>query len=253
MRVLFTLTSSESKRLIAKGVKALPVVKKAMQENTIIIAGGTTNAYVAEELLGVDIPDKTGYTVGIIMDGVVTRSASPNRVNPYIISKGVPLPTDVHWKECLPKMVPGDVFIKGGNALDHSGLAAVMVSDLAGGTIGAAQGILYARGIRLIVPIGLEKLVPSVRDAVEFMAGSPLDQSTGEKVGLIPMLGATVITELTALETMFNVKARCVTSGGVSGSEGSVTIVIEGIDEEVQRAMETINEVKGEAPIKINY
>lgn len=71
MKALFTLTSSESKRLIAKGVKAMPGVQRALKEGTIIVAGGTTNAFVAEELLGIEIEDKTGYTMGIVTKGEI--------------------------------------------------------------------------------------------------------------------------------------------------------------------------------------
>jgi hypothetical protein len=249
MKTLLTLTSSESKRLIAKGVKALPSVLNALAKQTIIVAGGTSNAFVAEELLGVRIEDKTGYTVGIVTEGELGISRSSKKTSPFVIAKGQAL--EISWKEYLPKLQVGDIFIKGGNAVDHTGLAAVMVSDLMGGTIGAAQGILYARGIELIVPIGLEKMIPDVRAAVEFMTKSPVDESFGHKVGLIPMLGATVVTELTALETLYDVEARCIAAGGVDGSEGAVTIAIKGLAEEVQRAMRDIRSFKGEPQVSV--
>lgn len=247
MKALITLTSSESKRLIAKGVAALPTVQNAKENHTIIVAGGTTNAFVAEELLGVKINDKAGYTVGIVTKGELGISQSTQKTAPFVILKGQPL--EVSWKEYLPKLQLGDIFIKGGSAVDHTGLAAVMASDSFGGTIGAAQGILSARGIELIVPIGLEKMVPDVRIAVEFMTKSPVDEALGHKVGLIPMLGATVITELTALESLYNVEAHCIAAGGVDGSEGAVTIAIEGLAEEVRRAIRDIKSLKGEPQV----
>ncbi|CAA7601814.1 Hypothetical protein DEACI_2483 [Acididesulfobacillus acetoxydans] len=247
MKALFTLTSSESKRLIAKGVKALPAVKKALAEHTIIIAGGTTNAFVAEELLNRKVPDKTGYTVGIVTEGKTGLSSAPDPTHPFVVQKGRPLA--IHWKEYLPNMQAGDVFIKGGNALDHTGLAAVMVSDSAGGTIGLAQGILLARGIPLIVPIGLEKMVPDVRTALEFLTPLP-DEALGQKVGLIPMLGATVVTELTALGLLYGLEARAIAAGGVGGSEGAVTIAVEGPENEVRRALGDIKSFKGEPPVR---
>lgn len=247
MKVLFTLTSSEAKRLIAKGVRALPEVQKALAAHTVIIAGGTTNAYVAEELLGIRIEDKKGYTVGIVTDGETGLSKSTNRVNPYVLTRGEIQAK--HWRECLPDLAAGDVFIKGGNAVDHTGLAAVMVSDRLAGTIGSVQGILYARGIRLIVPIGLEKMVPDVRTAVEFMAASNLDDAIGQKVQLVPLLGAKLVTELTTLEALYQVKASCVASGGVAGSEGATTLAVEGNDAEVMRCWDDIKLLKGEAPI----
>ncbi|EHQ90062.1 hypothetical protein [Desulfosporosinus youngiae] len=251
MKALITLTSSESKRLIARGIKGMPSVQNALEKHTIIVAGGTSNAFVAEELLNVQIKDKTGYTIGIVTKGELGISQSSQKTPPYVICKGQAL--NVSWNDYLPKLQSGDIFIKGGNAVDHTGLAAVMVSSLTGGTIGAAQGILYARGIELIVPIGLEKMVPDVRAAVEFMTKSTVDEAIGLKVGLIPMVGATVVTELTALETLYDIEARCIAAGGVDGSEGSVTIAIEGLDEEVQRALQAVKSLKGEPPVSVHY
>jgi hypothetical protein len=250
MRAQFTLTPSESKRLIAKGVKALPSIQKALSEHTIILSGGTTNAFLAEEFLGVSIEEKSSYTVGIITDGKTGASKEENRIFPYVVTKGKALGKEVHWKNYLPEMKPGDIFIKGGSAVDHTGLAAVIVSDSMGGSVGAALGPVYARGIELIVPIGLEKLVPNVRDAVEFMSGSPVDEAIGKKVSLVPMLGATVITEISALETLFKVKAKCIGAGGVTGTEGSVTLVVDGEEAEVKQALEMIRSLKGEPQVR---
>lgn len=90
-----------------------------------------------------------------------------------------------------------------------------------------------------------------VKAAVEFMTESTLDESIGHKVGLIPMLGASVVTELTALEILYDLEARCIAAGGVDGSEGSVIIAIEGLDEEVSRAMQDIRALKGEPAVTV--
>ena len=47
-----TLTVAESKRLIAKAVAQMPIVKNALENGMVIITKGTTNAYVAEEITG---------------------------------------------------------------------------------------------------------------------------------------------------------------------------------------------------------
>lgn len=249
MKALITLTASESKRLIARGVKGMSCVQNALERHAIIVAGGTTNAFVAEELLGIKIEDKTGYTMGIVTKGELGISRSSRKKAPYVIVEGNEV--EIPWKEYLPKLKAGDIFIKGGNAVDQTGLTAVMVSDSTGGTIGAAQGVLYARGVKLIVPIGLEKMIPDVRNAVEFMTKSTVDESIGHKVGLIPMLGAIPVTELTALETLYDVEAHSIAAGGVDGSEGAVIIAIEGMDEEVQRALRDIHSLKGEPPVTV--
>ncbi len=249
VRAQFTLTSSESKRLIAKGVKALPRVQAALKEHTIILTGGTTNAFLLEEFLGETIEEKTRYTVGLIRGGKTGVSKEDNRIPPYTITHGKALDRDFHWKNYLPKLAAGDIFIKGGNAIDHTGLAAILVSNPMGGTIGAALGPLYARGVELIVPIGLEKMIPDVRKAVEFMSVKPVDEGIGDKVGLVPLLGATVVTEITALETLFQVKTYCIGAGGVAGSEGSVTLVIEGDESKVMEALALIKSIQGEPPV----
>ncbi|MBW2262654.1 MAG: hypothetical protein JRG91_11825, partial [Deltaproteobacteria bacterium] len=48
MQASFTLTVAESKRLIAKGVAAIPEVARARREGTLIVGRGSTNAYVLE-------------------------------------------------------------------------------------------------------------------------------------------------------------------------------------------------------------
>ena len=47
----FTLTPAAGKRLIAKAVVAHPVVQTALKSGTVAIIAGTTNGYVAEEIL----------------------------------------------------------------------------------------------------------------------------------------------------------------------------------------------------------
>lgn len=249
MRAQITLTPSESKRLIARGVKALPGIQKALKDHTIILAGGTTNGFLLEELIGESIQKKSTYTVGIVAGGKTGVSDEEDRIPPFVITKGKAMERDFHWKTYLSEIGPGDVFVKGGNAVDHTGLAAVLASNDMGGTIGAAWGPIIQRGIEFVVPIGLEKLVPDVREAVEFMAGRPIDEAIGDRVGLMPLLGATVVTEITALETLYKVKARCIASGGVNGSEGAVILVIDGEENEVIKAFKEIISLKGEPQV----
>jgi hypothetical protein len=64
---LVSLTPSESKRVIAKGVAALPEVKRATQRGLIVVGRGTTNAYVAEELTGEKTENKDHYAAGFIV------------------------------------------------------------------------------------------------------------------------------------------------------------------------------------------
>ena len=49
------LTVSEGKRLIARGIAQMPIVKKALKDGMVIVCKGTTTTYVAEELSGMKI------------------------------------------------------------------------------------------------------------------------------------------------------------------------------------------------------
>jgi hypothetical protein len=82
--------------------------------------------------------------------------------------------------------------------------------------------------IQLIVPVGLDKLIPSVKKAVSRCGRQTLDYAQGSKVGLIPLAGATVVTEIEALRVLAGVEAVHVASGGNDRSEGAVTLVAEG-------------------------
>lgn len=249
MRAQFTLTSAESKRLIAKGVAALPSVKKAMQDHRILLLGGTTNAFVAEELLDMRFERKSVYTIGMVTNATTDNSVEEGRVHPFVLTKGVPEPKEAHWKSFLTELAPGDLFIKGANALDHTGLVGILASDGMGGSIGAAYGAIMQRKVEMICPVGLEKLIPSVQDAVSFLAGQTIDTVLGKKIGLIPVLGTTVVTELTALETLFGVKAVCVAAGGVNGSEGAVVLVAEGTEQQIQDVLALVHSIKGEPQV----
>ena len=50
-----SLTVSESKRLIAQAIAQMPILKKALKDGMVIITKGTTNTYIAEEILGKSI------------------------------------------------------------------------------------------------------------------------------------------------------------------------------------------------------
>jgi hypothetical protein len=49
----FSLTTAAGKRLIGKGIAAHPEVLAALKDKTVVVIAGTTNGYVAQELLAV--------------------------------------------------------------------------------------------------------------------------------------------------------------------------------------------------------
>ncbi|MFQ6013873.1 MAG: hypothetical protein ACE5NP_00340 [Anaerolineae bacterium] len=245
---IFALTSAESKRLMAKGVAALPVVRQAFEKGRIIIANGTTTAFVAEELMDISVP-KYPYAAGYIGDGRLSSTPKTIRMTPYVLVDGKPV--DVPAKKMIRQFEAGDVFIKSGNAIDSNGHVGILMGDELGGTIGMALGPVTARGAHLIMPVGLEKKIDSVIEASRHCGISRLKYSIGMLVGLMPVVTGTVVTEIEALHILTGVKAFHVASGGIGGCEGAVTLVVEGEDEQVQRAFTLVESIKGEPPVMV--
>ena len=65
----YLFTSSAGKRLIAKALLEHPSIIKALKNGTIVIIAGTTNGYVAEELLE-KIGQKQGFNKNRFFRGV---------------------------------------------------------------------------------------------------------------------------------------------------------------------------------------
>ena len=246
VRGIFPLNPAESKRLIGKGVAAMPAVRRARESGRLIIGWGTTNAYVAEELLGFRVP-KFNYCSGVITKGRLANIPDKQKVRPYCLRNGQIV--DIQFREMMREMGADDVIIKGANAVDREGHAGILLAAGDAGTIGAAMQVVCGRGVQLVVPVGLEKMIPSVIAASRRCGIQRFKYAIGSPCGFIPLVNATVITELQALQILTGVRALHVASGGVAGDEGAVTLVIEGSDERVAAAMELVKRIKGEESV----
>lgn len=239
----FVLTVSESKRLIAKGVRRHPAVWAALSDGIVAVAKGSTNAYIAEELAEEGI-HKPHYCTGTTRPAAGESEVEvANKLPDLVLRKGERL-EDVSAAEIVDDMGPGDVFIKGANALNHErGQAGILIGHPTGGTIGAAIGTVVARRAHLLMPVGLEKSVPHdlndlyhrLTDAGENGSGPTLWPVEGE-----------VFTEIEALEAACGVKAAAIGAGGILGAEGAVRMSVWGAEDEVERARGLISDVQGE-------
>ncbi|MBI4288869.1 MAG: hypothetical protein HY671_10625 [Chloroflexi bacterium] len=244
---LVCLTPSESKRLIGKAVAAIPEVTDALKNGTVIISRGTTNAFVVEEIVGVKVEPKSSYTLGCITGGELSVNESEGRWRPFVLRQGKQM--DMLPSEALKDFTAQDVFIKGANAVDPQGNAGILVGGAQAGTVGEAWHVVTARGSHFVVPVGLEKLVPSVTDAAQQCGSLRFKYSMGLPSGLFPLVNALVVTEVQALEILAGVSAAHVASGGIGGSEGSVVLSVTGDEERLEKAFELVKSVKGEPPL----
>lgn len=248
MRAVLAFTPAESKRLIAKGVAAMPQVRRALAEGEIVVAHGSTNVYVAEELLG-HCPRREQFLSGQVMNGVLCQTA-PEEKPPIIrLVRGEPHGPKPTMEATLREFGSTGVFIKGANAVDPDGNAGVFCAHPEGGTIGFAYGIISARGLQFVVPVGLEKLVPSVPAAARLLGQETLYYQSGLQVGMLTITNGIVVTEIQALRILFDLAAVHVGGGGLNGSEGTVVVAVEGEKAALDRAIELYERIKGEPPL----
>lgn len=243
---LINLTVAQGKRLIAKAAAQLPQVQQALEKGAIIIAGGTTNGYIAEELTKASL-EKQLYTAGVICQGRFCTTPEEERLAPLVLVKGQV--AEQSWTEALETLTKGDIFFKGANALDPQGNIGILLGSPTGGTIGRAYGVLSARGIELISPVGLEKLIPSVPEAASMLGLNRLDSSWGLPSGMLSITGATIISEDTALSFLSGCQVRAVAAGGLDESAGSVCLAFSGSEQAFFMAQSMLEAVKGEPPL----
>lgn len=244
---MVTLTPAESKRLIARGVARLPEVREALASGMIIIARGTTNTFVAEEIMGEVIEHKQEYSRGIIAGGELKVNLRRGGGHDFVLRDGKLW--DIRPQEAILEFTQKDVFIKGASAVDASGEAAVLAAGAEWGTIGYSLPPVTARGANLIVPVGMEKMIPSVVEAVRECGVFKYKYSTGSACALAPLVNARVVTEIQALGVLSGVSAVHVASGGIGGSEGSVVLVVTGSEQNLEEAFSLIKAIKGEPPV----
>jgi hypothetical protein len=248
MHVQITLTPAESKRLIAKAVVKLGEVKKAFKNGIIVIGVGTTNAYVAEELLGKKI-ERGRFVAGVVLPKGTFILPAERRLKEIVIRRGKII--DAKMDDVLPEMSSSDVFLKGANAVDFSGTAGVLMAGQGGGTIGRSLGTIMSKGVNLIIPVGLEKFIPgSIKNVAPLAGMDKVIFSTGTPVGMMPIHGR-VITELEAIKILSGAEAIVMAKGGVSGAEGAVTLMVRGTPKQLRQFTLLTKTVKGENPLAI--
>jgi len=248
VKAVFTLTPAESKRLLAKAVVQMPEVRAALEKAYVILPGGTTNAFVAQELLGMDVVPAR-FTAGIVTHGLLCVTNPGDRQPfPIILYQGRVVNKTI--REALDDFYRETVIIKGANAVDPDGHVGVITSGFDGGTVAAIWGTVTSQGLNIIAPVGLEKLVYSVCDSAMHTGAKTFDYTMGADFGMYCIVKAKVVTEIQALKILFDVEAKHVASGGIGGAEGSVVLVIMGEDDAVRRAIALIESIKGEPPVR---
>lgn len=263
MRAQVTLTPSESKKLLAKAIATMDQVKKAKERGLVVIHPSSTTFFLVEELTGTR-PEGVWVCGLVLPKGMcISRerqeSGFRGRSGPkgashdigqfpfcWVLEKGV-YRTGLSLDSLLDRMGKGDVYVKGANAIDHEGRVGVLYASSGAGTTGKVIPASRRKGFTILLPVGLEKLIPiPIGKAAKVASRERTDSAMGIPVGLIPVPGAAV-TEVEAIDILSGASAVAVAAGGLGGAEGSVTLVIRGPKEKVNQALQSVKEVKGAA------
>jgi hypothetical protein len=248
----FVVTAAMGKRLIARGIAALPVIQDVLADGTLVIVAGTTNGYVAEELLAA-----TGQGEGFSREGFRRGTVMPPKLDPSQLVEakleGDVVLVDGRWQrgktifDVADKLQAGDVILKGANAVDLDAYqAAVLIGHPQAGTAGAAVAAAVGRRVQMIVPVGLEKRVPGpIMDLAEAVNGPG-----AEGPSLLPLPGS-VFTELDAIDLLTGGDSVLIAAGGIYGAEGASWIGVAGEPEQLAAAEELIASVADEPPCRV--
>jgi hypothetical protein len=247
----YTLTPAAGKRLIAKVMLKINDIVEALHNRTIVIVAGTTNGYIAEEMLSY-ISQAEGFSKQRFFRGItlpprykVHQSGRLEDGGTFtgdiVIQKGKWL-KDKTLFEIVNDLQEGDIILKGANAVNcETKQAAVLIGHPQAGTIGVIMQAIVGRRVKLYIPVGLEKRISSNINELAQIINSP--QSSG--VRYFPVTG-TIITELEAINILTGAQAHLFAAGGVSGAEGSVWIAVTGTEEQLKQADEIIKEIRQE-------
>lgn len=245
------LTPAAGKRLIGKALAAQPDIKRTLVNGTLVIIAGTTNGYIAEELL-LQIGESRGFSRKRFFRGITLPPGYKVSESGRILDESG-FPGDViiqqgHWlkgktiNDISGDLKEGDIVLKGANALDLTQRrAAVLIGNPNGGTIIPILQSLIGRRTRLIIPIGLEKRIASDLDAL----ANEINQPGSGGFRLLPIPGE-VFTEIESLSLLTGVKAQLLAAGGICGAEGSVWLAVRGTPEQEAAAVKISESVAHE-------
>ncbi len=244
------ITPAAGKRLIARALVKHAAIRRALDSGTVVIVAGTTNGYVAEELLQ-ECGKRDGFSRKGFFRGITlppgAKTADSGRLagaggfpGDIVIRKGEWL-KGKNIYDVIDELEQGDVILKGANAVDPAGGAGVLVGHPEGGTIVAALQAVVGRRVRLILPVGLEKRVSTGLKEIAARLNAP--GASGAR--MLPVPGE-VVTELEAVGILTGARAELVAAGGVGGAEGAVWLAISGTAEQEECARGILAELGGE-------
>ena len=247
-----SITPAAGKRLIGKAIVNHAAVMTALKGGTVVIIAGTTNGYVAEELL-TSIGQAKDFRRYRFFRGIVLPPSRPTAPSGRLSDDESAFPGDVVIKDGIwqkgktifdvtDDLREGDVILKGANTVDLiQRRAAILIGHPQAGTIGASLKAVVGRRVRLILPVGLEKRISGNIDEL----AAKLNEPGAKGPRLLPVPGD-IFTELDAINLLTGAHAELVAAGGVGGAEGSIWLALSGKPSQENGALALLQSVAAE-------
>ncbi len=252
----YVITPAAGKHLIGKALAGHPIIRKVLSSGTLAIIAGTTNGFVAEEILKT-IGEKLDFNRSRFIRGITLPPARPTTPSGRLPDEKA-FPGDLilvkgAWQkgktifDVADKLKEGDVILKGANAVDlvHK-RAAVLIGHPTGGTLGLAIQAAIGRRVRLILPVGLEKRISGDLD----MLAEKMNLPGSGGMRFMPAPGM-IFTELEAIALLTSATAELIAGGGVGGAEGCVWLAVSGAEDQLARADKIIKPLLSEPAFEL--
>ena len=252
----FSITPAAGKRLIGKAIVKHAAVMTALKGGTVVIIAGTTNGYVAEELL-TSLGQAKDFQRNRFFRGIVLPPSRPTTQSGRLPDEssfpGDVVITDGVWQkgktifDVTDDLREGDVIMKGANTVDLvQRRAAILIGHPQAGTIGASLKAVVGRRVRLILPVGLEKRISGNIDQL----AAKLNEPGAHGPRLLPVPGD-IFTEIDAIALLTGAHAELIAAGGVGGAEGSVWLALSGKPSQENGAAALLQSVAGEPAFEL--
>lgn len=236
-----TLTVEEGKEVIALGLLRHPAFLDTKEKGKILFKGGTTVSKVTEKLI--DMPLRISGR--ITQRGTVSSKDIIEGPHSIMYSKGSWRNADDDIIEIVGKFSRKDLIVCGANAIDYKGNAAIMAGSPGGGEVGKSLSSWYTEGTKIIIPVGIEKMIPGdLNEIISKTGRTGKAISWGMSVGLMPIKGE-VFTEIDAIKQLGNVDCFAIGAGGLGEAQGSTVIEVSASeDKEFDKIVNILKDIK---------
>jgi hypothetical protein len=225
-------------------------VLSTLKNGTLVIIAGTTNGYIAQEVLktlGINDFSRRHFFRGVNLPPGMTVT-SEGRLSDESKFPGDVVITNGVWQkgktiyDVVDSLKEGDVILKGANAVDlEHKQAAVLIGHPKAGTIVVALQAVAGRRVQLIIPVGLEKRV----NCDLYALSEKLNRPTASGYRLLPVPGQ-MFTEIEAIKNLTGAEAELIAAGGVCGAEGCCLLAVSGTKEQELDAEKILSSIATE-------